>query len=334
MVALTLRYRPYRRPFRQPLHTAHGPWAARQGWLVQLRDPQGAVGWGEVAPIPWFGTESLTAAAAHLQGLAETVITPETIQATPATLPACQFGLGSAWADLQQPFPPPRLRVAALCGLLPTGAAALTAGQELSHRGYPTLKWKIAVTEAGQEQAWGDRLIAILPPNTRLRLDANGGLDRAAAVQWLHWCQGWGDRIEFLEQPLPVADWAGLKDLGDRFPQLVALDESVATLPQLAAVAAAGWRGPVVIKGAIAGFPGEWRRVCERYGLRPILSSALETGVGQGAVLVDWQAWLRSGGAPAALGFGVDHWFADDWQTLSPGELWQRLDTAETDRGK
>jgi O-succinylbenzoate synthase len=325
MVALILRYRPYHRPFRQPLHTHHGPWSERQGWLVQLRAETGAVGWGEVAPLPWFGTESFSSAAAHLKALAAAPFLPEALHQTPAHLPACQFGLGSAWADLQHPFPSIALTAAQLCGLVPTGNAALEHWQHLYDRGHRTLKWKIAVTAGVTERTWADQLLTALPPDTQLRLDANGGLDRDEAVRWLHWCQGWGDRVQFLEQPLPPEDWAELRDLGDRFPGRVALDESVATLTQLAQVAAAGWRGPVVIKGAIAGFPGGWRSLCQHYGLQPILSSALETGVGQRAVLADWQQWTQSTGDYPALGFGIAHWFADDWQGLSPPDLWQRL---------
>ena len=325
MVALALRYCPYRRPFRQPLRTHHGPWSARRGWLVQLRAETGAVGWGEVAPLPWFGTESFSAAAAYLQALGAAPFLPAAIHQTPAPLPACQFGLGSAWADLHQPCPPIALVPSQLCGLLPTGAAALERWPDLYDRGHRTLKWKVAVTAGATERIWADQLLTALPPDTHLRLDANGGLDRNEAVRWLQWCRGWGHRVQFLEQPLPPQDWAGLQDLGDRFPGRVALDESVATQPQLAQVAAAGWRGPVVIKGAIAGFPGEWRALCQRYGLQPILSSALETGVGQRAVLADWQRWQSFTGSQQALGFGIAHWFADDWQDLSPPALWQRL---------
>ena len=59
---LHLQFRRYRLPFRTPVRTAHGLWAEREGLIVRLTDAaQGAadaVGWGEAAPIPWFGTET------------------------------------------------------------------------------------------------------------------------------------------------------------------------------------------------------------------------------------------------------------------------------------
>ncbi|WP_008315000.1 o-succinylbenzoate synthase [Leptolyngbya sp. PCC 6406] len=352
---LHLALRPYRRPFRQPLHTHHGPWRERQGWLVRLSDDTGAVGWGEIAPIPWFGTESWTAAVRYLKSLVlppwernpgPLVITDRTSPLTappphpltplggevtadqlltiPDALPACQFGLEAALADLHQPIPPVLLTPAQCCALLPSGPAALEAWPALWDRGHRTFKAKIAVAPLATELAWVANLLTVLPPTATLRLDANGGLTRETAEQWLHHCQHWGDRLEFLEQPLPPADWQGLSTLGDRFPAQVALDESVATLTQLRAVAAAGWRGTVVIKPAIAGSPQGWIEICQRYPLQPVLSSALETAVGRRTALHGWATWLQGGGSQRALGFGIDHWFADDWGNLGPGDLWYR----------
>ena len=54
----TLHLKPYHRPFQKPLETAHGVWSIRNGLLVGLQQGD-AIGWGEVAPLPWFGTETL-----------------------------------------------------------------------------------------------------------------------------------------------------------------------------------------------------------------------------------------------------------------------------------
>jgi len=49
--------------------------------------------------------------------------------------------------------------------------------------------------------------------------------------------------IEFLEQPLPVAQFDAMLELSDRYSTQLALDESVATLDQLQASYQQGWRG-------------------------------------------------------------------------------------------
>ena len=58
----TLSFRRYRLPFRAPLHTAHGLWTERTGIIVRLSDPEGRSGFGEIAPLTDFGTETLVQA--------------------------------------------------------------------------------------------------------------------------------------------------------------------------------------------------------------------------------------------------------------------------------
>ena len=58
----TIQHRAYRLPFRQAVRTAHGPWAEREGFLIRAErvvEGRAVVGWGEAAPIPWFGTETV-----------------------------------------------------------------------------------------------------------------------------------------------------------------------------------------------------------------------------------------------------------------------------------
>jgi o-succinylbenzoate synthase len=90
-----LRIKPYAWKFEQPLKTHHGVWEVREGLLIGLEREDGVIGWGEVAPIPWFGTETLEEAIAFFTQL-PAVLTNIEISSVPNTLPACQFGLGSA----------------------------------------------------------------------------------------------------------------------------------------------------------------------------------------------------------------------------------------------
>ncbi|MBM3856214.1 MAG: o-succinylbenzoate synthase, partial [Verrucomicrobia bacterium] len=55
---IRLQYRRYRLPFHAPVRTAHGVWMQREGLLVRREDERGAVGYGEAAPLPDFGTET------------------------------------------------------------------------------------------------------------------------------------------------------------------------------------------------------------------------------------------------------------------------------------
>jgi len=326
--------KPYCRPFRKPLTTAHGLWTMRRGLLVRVGSPSLGWGYGEVAPIPWFGSETLAAAIACLATLPPPVHLPP----IPPALPACRFGLEAAWQGLHQPAPaPPAFPPAQVCALLPRGDAALTTWHPLWQRGHRVFKTKVGIAPLTQEQQWVEALAAALPPGGQLRLDANGGLDPEQTASWLRLCDRLNAQhspssphapiIAHLEQPLPPPRFDTLLGLTRQFRTPIALDESVATLADLVACHRRGWRGAVVIKPGIAGFASQIQRFCRRHRLRPVFSSVLETGVGRNAALqLAHQVQQQDPTHPLpALGFGTDTWFADPWPVLSPEQLWQRI---------
>ncbi len=301
---------PYAHPFRQPLHTHHGIWTVREGLIVELRDPTGRVGYGEIAPLEWFGSESLAAALAFCQQLGS-AMTQDDIQAIPDRLPACQFGFESAWAELQGETTADdgALAVSQCSGLLPAGQTALTVWPSLWGQGYRTFKWKMAVHSVAEEQMICDRLLMALPTTAKLRLDANGGLDWDGAQRWLNWLDTHhGDRIEFLEQPLPPSQLTELVQLQQRSPIPIALDESVATFRQLQAVYHQGWRGIMVVKLAIAGYPSRLLQFCQAHQPDLVFSSVFETAVGRRSVQRIATACQAVCQVPRAFGFGVGHW--------------------------
>ncbi len=331
-MAITLCVKPYCRQFRQPLLTAHGYWHWREGLLVRLEDNSGRVGFGEIAPIPWFGSETLAQAAAFCQNQATVITDPLPI---PDTLPATQFGFGAALEQLRaspQSARPQAPQPAALCGLLPTGAPALTAWKPLWQPGTRTFKWKIGVAPITQELAWLETLMQSLPATGRLRLDANGGLTMTEAEDWLAVCDRLNAApdiasIEYLEQPLAPSQIAAMQQLANRFKTAIALDESVATAHQLHQHYRQGWRGLMVVKPAIAGCPHRLRTFWQQHTPHLVFSSAFETVVGRQIALA-LAAEYDQHVAPVpslALGFGTLGWFEDDWDTLTPAQLWDYL---------
>jgi o-succinylbenzoate synthase len=294
-----LQYRPYRRRFIQPLRTQHGTWTDRDGIILRLQTPDG-IGYGEIAPIPWFGTETIDQAIAYLNALGDRPSQSQ-LAATPSTHPATQFALESAnpttWAIAAQISEPEPDR---LCALLPAGAAAIAAWSSLWEIGHRTFKWKIGVEPIEKELALFDQLRQSLPPIATLRLDANGGLDRDTAALWLGHCDRFGRSIEFFEQPLDPRDRSGLRALAQQFSTPIALDESVTQLAQL--IDWSDWPGPIVIKAAIAGLPSQLVAVCGNRSV--VLSSVFETVIGRRSVLA------LDIGRDRVLGFGVSHLLA------------------------
>jgi o-succinylbenzoate synthase len=295
----------YQRPFRQPLQTSHGRWKIRSGIIIQLTDDLGRSSPGEIAPIPWFGSESIEQAIEWCQQVGDN-ITASQIDRIPDTLPACQFGFGSALTAFNSPpFSIAKSKLD-ISGLLPSGAAAITQLEDLSTRGYSTFKWKIGVLPIAAEVAIWKQLMAVLPASGKLRLDANGGLTDAQAQEWLALCSQAG-RIELIEQPLAPDEIDRMKELARRYDTPIALDESVSTFDRIQSAYAQGWRGIYVIKPGIAGFPWRLAEFIDRYQLDVVFSSVMETSVGRSAAfqLASRLKLTRS------MGFGVEDWFSD-----------------------
>ncbi|WP_199322392.1 MULTISPECIES: o-succinylbenzoate synthase [Calothrix] len=323
-VTYKFEFRPLARKFLRSLTTSHGNWDIRESIIIRLIDDAARMGFGEIAPISWFGSETLTQALDFCHQLPQE-ITAKEIFTIPDDLPACQFGFESALEELatkgnnqcpmphaQCPMPNAPCPMPHYSALLPAKQGALNAWQNLWEEGYRTFKWKIGVDAIAQELAIFDLLIRSLPDTAKLRLDANGGLNYSEAQLWLENCDKFSEKMEFIEQPLAVAEFAGMLQLSQMYKTAIALDESVATIAQLKAAYQQGWRGIFVIKPAIAGSPSKLRQFCRQYNIDAVFSSVFETAIGRKAAL---QLAAELSQHNRALGFGTNHWFEQQEDT-------------------
>jgi o-succinylbenzoate synthase len=285
------------------LKTSHGEWKIRSGIIIELTDSQGRSQQGEIAPIPWFGSESIDRASEYCSQFGDNITTTQ-VESIPDSLPACQFGFGSALRAFNIPPTGIERSHLNLSALLPSGEAAIARWQALYLQGYSTFKWKIGVLPIDREVAIWHQLMAALPTDTKLRLDANGGLNYSQAQQWLEICDR-DSRIEFIEQPLAPDLIAETIELVSIYTTPIALDESVATLDRIQAVYDRGWRGIYVIKPGIAGFPWKLAELITKYQLDVVFSSVMETSVGRAAAL----QLATSLQLERSMGFGVEEWF-------------------------
>ena len=112
------------------------------GFLLRV-EAAGRIGYGEVAPIPEFGSETVEAARSFLQSLAA-----DPSQPVPEALPCCAFALSRALSTKESV-----MREYAVAGLLPAGEEAVAVAAEKTGLGYRTLKWKVGVEAPENEQA-------------------------------------------------------------------------------------------------------------------------------------------------------------------------------------
>ena len=216
-------FRTYQRKFKRPLQTSHGIWDIRSGIILRLVGENNRIGWGEIAPLSWFGSETFEQALDFCHQLPAN-LSSEMIFAISAEFPACQFGFESALSNLSNSFldsawelisggrssilhaaeplekhsqvlpgNEEEKRLSQYSGLLPVGETALQALQVLWLEGYRTFKWKIGVAAIEQELKIFQQLIQAMHnlcdrESAFLRLDANGGLSYSQAKTWLEAC--------------------------------------------------------------------------------------------------------------------------------------------------
>ena len=294
--------REFELPLARPLLTAHGAITVRRGIEVRVGD-DACVGRGEAAPLPGFGVETYDEALAALQRWADD---PEgSPPGEPCAAAAVESALtqldaeieGVTLATLLAGKAPTQRRIAthALVSDLDPEVAAQRAARAAA-AGHLAVKLKVAAHDAerssgarGQassasgedgdgtgsagasigEQAM--RIAAVrraLPAGVALRLDANGGWDRATAVKVLRRV-GHLD-IEFVEEPTPQpADWAQIsRTVG--LP--VAADEHLRDPAALDRLVEVGAIEVAVLKPAVLGGPHATYDLARRAAMRGVRS--------------------------------------------------------------
>ena len=317
---MRLAWRPYQFHLPQAMVTAQGALTQRCGWLLRLEAADGRLGWGEALPLEPEQGALASGLAEAIQAMAPCLSRPQIEAAIGAAPKPLAFALGAALAELDglgSLGTGGWLQAPASAWLLPAGARAVEELERVLASGPPppAFKWKVAALPAQQELDLLELLVQRLPAGALLRLDANGGWDRATAAAW-------ADRLarepwlEWLEQPLQPLDQQGLEALAARVP--VALDESLRASPALAA----SWPGWQVRRPLLEGDPRTLLAAFEAGQPRWMVSTALETGIGRR--WVDHLAALQAlGPTPTAPGLAPGWCPQGDLFSADPQLVWQ-----------
>ena len=330
---LRLHWRPFRFALPRALVTAQGALQERAGWLLRMQSSDGRLGWGEAAPLPpWDSVAGCRATIAELGPYRSRQQLEEVLPGLPGPL---AFAVGAALAELEGlageaagggsaggwladgwlPAPPS-------AWLLPAGASVLPALEEALASNAQTLKWKVAAGDDALERQLLEAVLGRLPEGARLRLDANGGWDRATAAAWAERLLE-EPRLDWLEQPLADDDLEGLEALADRLP--VALDESLRRHPWLRQ----RWPGWQVRRPALEGDPRPLLAALGAGRAGWMVSTAFETGVGRR--LVEHAAALQwRGPTPTAPGLAPQWRPTGSLFNIDPAVAWASLDAEGT----
>jgi len=331
-----VRVTPIRLRFARPLRTAQGEFAERASVLLELRDDDGCAGYGEAAPWPGFGTESVADAATALRALEQQLpgVTIESggIAAAFAGLLSgrvtARAALQGALRDLDArragrslaahlaaragstcgaPLP----RVAVNCLLAASDPDALRAEATRARAaGFRAVKVKLGGGPLATDVARLRAVREAIGASIHLRCDANGAWSVREALEALEALAPFD--LEYVEQPVTARDIEGLAEVRRRSVVRVAADESVASESGMRRMLAAGAADVVVLKPATLGGAEralELAATARAAGMEVVFTHALESAVGAHHALHCAAAW---GDADAIHGLETTGLFETD----------------------
>jgi o-succinylbenzoate synthase len=319
MIVRELKVWQYSIPLRTPLITAQGTIAKRRGLIVRAETDDGDVGYGEIAPLEGFSSESLEDARRAVSSLRQRLegqSIPHSQSALRASyvgrggdhlsLPSIPFGIETMLADLAAQTA--GVSLARWCNQqaskrVPVNAILSGSMAEIKEqlsrmlpRGYRAYKLKVGIETNGRELEKIAYLRDTLGESISIRLDANRAFGFAQAVKFLASVAQF--KIEYIEEPLRANQFNRLGDLRAESHVRIALDESLSDRSvgketwclrdRTLQLADRGAMDVVVIKPMLAG------GFCEVIGLardlsstdsKMVISSTIETGIGLAAAL-------------------------------------------------
>jgi O-succinylbenzoate synthase len=284
----------YSLPLTTPFRVADRVLDRREGWLLHLTDHDGHMGWGDIAPLPGFSHESPALARQQLLLLADRLSGMEVdplavLRNQHPSLQGCcssvRFGAESGLLQLaaHQVGQPLATQLGAggpssICPINALVAGPLATCEAEAclavKEGYPAIKLKVGRDTTAHDIERIQRVAGLLPEAVALRLDANRAWSLEQAQEVALGLAG--VKLDYVEEPL--ADPGQLSMLHDATGWPLALDESLQAEPSALRGVVAWVIKPTLMGGLVAGLT--WMERARSLGLRAVLSSAFESGVG------------------------------------------------------
>lgn len=308
----------------------------RQGFILQIKDGQGHSGYGETAPLASVSMEQTDIVLAQLRDFAQQskkLEIPSQVSALEdgfqqlfakiPLAPSVRFGIEMAiltlksnqnqklLAETLDENYQPDLEVNALLHGSPQNI--LQDAQDLLTAGYSTLKVKLAGMKIKEAVATVEQLTKIFNGRALLRIDANRSWSLAEALEFAKEVD-YGI-IEYLEDPLK--NFNEIPQLYNETMMPIALDESLKS-HSLKEIKSIDGIEVVILKPTLLGGFEKTKALIDEahaYGLRVVISSTFESGVGLRGLAHLAASFSRH----VAAGLDTGRWFKND--LLTPFKL-------------
>lgn len=295
-------------PFVRPFVTSTFTLQNRTGLILTGEATNGAVGLGEIAPLPGFSRETIGECVASAKEMVS-MIRGEAVPDSREKLrfwsekhfnapPSVVFGFEAMFADLAA-----QTAGITMAHWYRSGAAtqvkinAVIAGainqSEIDSKyrqGYRTFKLKVGSLPVKDEVERIAVLRRIAGPDAKIRLDANRAYQLTDALNLIQAIEPY--KIEYIEEPLRNADLETLAQLRQQSSTPIAIDETLIEIYDCRTdpsalpfhdVAELNTFDVAIVKPSLMGCIVGTIEFCERLiqsGKRIVVTSALDTGIG------------------------------------------------------
>jgi O-succinylbenzoate synthase len=291
----------YRLPLIRPVVIKGQSLPTRSGYLIRMTSDTGAIGWGDIAPLPRFSSEKLEDTrdqVLHLRSSIQEAEVPETWSPLMDNLPpqlhssdcssAVRFGIELALWNLcldavrssaAQKGKQTHGQLVYLNGLLTgTEDEIVKQASQLTRSGYRAVKVKVGGKLLEEDIRLTSKVREVIGEETVLRLDANRAWSLEEAVSFGKSVNG--SNIDYIEEPLADPDHMATFIAQGGIP--VALDETLLEHPFERLDKFQGIKAIVLKPTLLGGLHASSRLAhkARQFGLQPVVSSSFETGVG------------------------------------------------------
>ncbi|NKB24276.1 MAG: o-succinylbenzoate synthase [Kiritimatiellae bacterium] len=299
----------------------------RSGFLIKCIAESGGVGWGDIAPIPQFSSETWETIKEQVPEFTQNMI-GVTIDKTTVSLerlleplstmtlyPSVRFGLETAmcnlaaeeWATSVSSILSTRINDFVFINALLTGGmdTICESAEQAKHNGYKTLKVKVGQGALVDDIECINKVCDIANKDMTIRLDANQAWTLDEALTFSRTIQS--DKVEYIEEPLKASEDLAVFMAESSLP--VALDESLINRSNIE-----DWQGikAVIIKPTLLGGILQALNLSNKarsLGIRSVISSTFESGVGICALV---QLAAAIGDRVTSAGLDTYRWLKKD----------------------